>query len=163
MDVEPLSLQELTRTIIRSILRRNVEIEFPNLKRSPPSTKRAKKKRKASNRLVSHGIRILHDSSDDDDVPFRIVKDRNRNQDPLSLARSRINRLREIAKQRAGGSEDDYPTYKTDFQLQEEQEEVEDEEGDVDTNCCSETNETQAVIEQEPRGSGDVKVGNDFI
>jgi hypothetical protein len=34
VDIEPLSLQELCRTTVRNLLRRNIELEHPRLKAS---------------------------------------------------------------------------------------------------------------------------------
>lgn len=66
VEVEPPSLQALSRALIRTILRKTVEIENPSVKKSkrPPVT-RAPKKKRALRRLVVP-LFESEDSSDDE-------------------------------------------------------------------------------------------------
>lgn len=136
-----------------------MEKELPKLRKSTPSTKRARKKRKASNRLVSHQFRILHD--DDDDIPFRIGTDSNERArgDPLSFARNRISVWKNRAIERANANEGGNSNEKTDLQTQDVAPvEVKTEENDAGKECCSETSEVQAVIEHVPLECSQTKV-----
>ncbi|CAH1115477.1 unnamed protein product [Psylliodes chrysocephalus] len=75
IEVEPMTLQSLCRSAIRSILRKNIEREHPPVKRIPAFNKAPKKKR-ALRRLVVP----LFDSDDssDEERPIRIIGARNR-------------------------------------------------------------------------------------
>ncbi|XP_074031779.1 protein-L-isoaspartate O-methyltransferase domain-containing protein 1 isoform X2 [Leptinotarsa decemlineata] len=75
IEVEPLSLQALCRSVIRNMLRKNVEVEHPPVKKPAPVTRSVKKKR-ALRRLVVP----LFDSeeSSDDERHVRIGGVRNR-------------------------------------------------------------------------------------
>lgn len=64
VDVEPLSLQCLCRAVVRNILRKNIEVELPPIKRRPPLRK-APKKRNPLRRMVVP-LFESDDSSDDD-------------------------------------------------------------------------------------------------
>ncbi|KAJ8932456.1 hypothetical protein NQ314_014638 [Rhamnusium bicolor] len=64
VKVNPMSLQSLCRAVIRNILRKNLEIEHPPVKRPPPVNKAPKKKR-ALRRLVVP-LFESDDSSDDE-------------------------------------------------------------------------------------------------
>ncbi|KAI4461399.1 protein-l-isoaspartate o-methyltransferase [Holotrichia oblita] len=59
LDVVPLSLQSLSRTVIRTILRKNIELENPNLRKR----KKPKRKRRPLRKWVVEPI--FHDSDDD--------------------------------------------------------------------------------------------------
>lgn len=136
-------------------------MEIPNLRKSTPYPKCSRKKRKASNRLVSHHFHILHDSSDDDDIPFRIVTEVNeRPRDALAYARNRISVWKNRAMERASANESDNSNEKTDLHTQDddEEEELETEENDAGKECCSETSKVQAIIEHEPLGCSQTKV-----
>ncbi|CAG9819140.1 unnamed protein product [Phaedon cochleariae] len=75
IEVEPSSLQELCRSVVRNILRKNVEKEHPPIKKSPPVNKAPKKKR-ALRRLV---VPLFEsEDSSDDDRHVRIGGVRNR-------------------------------------------------------------------------------------
>ncbi|XP_057664554.1 protein-L-isoaspartate O-methyltransferase domain-containing protein 1-like isoform X1 [Diorhabda carinulata] len=76
MEIEPQSLQVLCRATIRNILRKNVEIEHPPVKRQSNITTKAPKRKRALRRLVVP----LFDSEDssDDERHVRISAGRNR-------------------------------------------------------------------------------------
>lgn len=63
IPIEPLSLQSLCRVVVRTILRKNLEEEYPNLK-SCPTTKKVTKKKRALRRLVVPFFDSSEDSSD---------------------------------------------------------------------------------------------------
>lgn len=66
LHIEPLALQALCRVVIRNILRKNLEEEYPNLT-SPPTTKKVPKKKRALRRLVVPFFDSSEDSSDNDE------------------------------------------------------------------------------------------------
>lgn len=76
IEIEPQSLQVLCRSTIRNILRKNVEIEHPPVKRQSNITSKAPKRKRALRRLVVP----LFDSEDssDDERHVRIGAGRNR-------------------------------------------------------------------------------------
>ncbi|KRT81390.1 hypothetical protein AMK59_5592 [Oryctes borbonicus] len=59
MDVVPLSLQSLSRTVIRTILRKNIELENPNLRKR----KKPKRRRRPLRKWL---VEPIHDDSGDD-------------------------------------------------------------------------------------------------
>ncbi|XP_018564596.1 protein-L-isoaspartate O-methyltransferase domain-containing protein 1 isoform X2 [Anoplophora glabripennis] len=79
IEVEPLSLQCLCRAVIRNILRKNVEIELPPVKRRLP-VRKIPKKRNPLRRMV---VPLFEsDDSSDDDRYIRISGGRNRDSVP---------------------------------------------------------------------------------
>lgn len=64
VDVETPSLQSLCRVVVRNILRKNVELEHPPVKRKIPVQKGPKKKRVLKRLVVP--LFETEDSSDDD-------------------------------------------------------------------------------------------------
>lgn len=90
IEVEPLSLQCLCRTVVRNILRKNIETELPPVKRKTP-VRKAPKKRNPLRRMV---VPLFEsDDSSDDDRYIRLggrrgrdpATLRNRDQSPNSL------------------------------------------------------------------------------
>lgn len=79
IEVEPLSLQCLCRAVTRNILRKNVELELPPVKRRPP-VRKVPKKRNPLRRMV---VPLFEsDDSSDDDRYIRIGGGRNRDLGP---------------------------------------------------------------------------------
>ncbi|KAG5900210.1 hypothetical protein JTB14_008092 [Gonioctena quinquepunctata] len=76
IEVEPPTLQALCRSVIRNMLRKNIELEHPPVKKPAPVTRAVKKKRALRRMVVP-----LFDSeeSSDDDRQVRIGGVRNRN------------------------------------------------------------------------------------
>ncbi|KAF5279224.1 hypothetical protein FQR65_LT03472 [Abscondita terminalis] len=64
--IEPLTLQALCRVVIRNIVRKNLEEEYPNLT-ATPTTKKVPKKKRALRRLVVPFFDSSEDSSDNDE------------------------------------------------------------------------------------------------
>lgn len=66
VELNPRSLQEMCRTVIRNILRDSITKEYPDLKKTNPSPKKAPKKKRTLRRLVVPLFDTSEDSSDDE-------------------------------------------------------------------------------------------------
>ncbi|KAJ8911379.1 hypothetical protein NQ315_014210 [Exocentrus adspersus] len=120
IEVEPLSLQNLSRSVIRNILRKNVEIELPPVKRITP-VRKAPKKRNPLRRMV---VPLFEsDDSSDDERYVRIGGDRNirdpgamrnRDQSPARLREDGLINLfvGPLRHRRNRCSEDRYDTFR---------------------------------------------------
>lgn len=66
VDLNPSSLQEMCRAVIRNILRNNIIKEYPDLKKTKPSPKKVPKKKSTLRRLVVPLFDTSEESSDDE-------------------------------------------------------------------------------------------------
>lgn len=80
VELNPRSLQEMCRSLIRNMLRNNITKEYPDLKKVHPPPKKAPKKKRALRRLVVPLFDTSEDSSDDEFlVRSRHIPRRERN------------------------------------------------------------------------------------
>lgn len=78
IEMEPQTLQAICRAAIRNILRKNIELEHPPVKRTPPHPSKTPKRKRTLRRLVVPLFEEEYDSSDDDNRRVRMGVGRNR-------------------------------------------------------------------------------------